>query len=166
MKFLVQRVTKADVTIDKKITGEIQKGFLVFVGVSQTDTRETADKMVKKLLNLRLFEDENGKTNLSIADVQGELLVGADMKVSLLNDGPFTVMLDSDELFYLAFWCLLSSSLTATSWDPKFWAIPRAYQASGLSFHHDIQRLFRPSGHDSRRSYLCGDLRRCKGAYQ
>ena len=48
--------------------------------------------MVKKLLNLRLFEDENGKTNLSIADVQGELLVGADMKVSLLNDGPFTVM--------------------------------------------------------------------------
>ena len=149
MKFLVQRVTKADVTIDKKITGEIQKGFLVFVGVSQTDTREIADKMVKKLLNLRLFEDENGKTNLSIADVQGELLIisqftlyadckhgnrpsftgagkpdmakelyeyilqccqeqipvvehgefGADMKVSLLNDGPFTVMLDSDELF-------------------------------------------------------------------
>ena len=91
---------------------------------------------------------------------------GADMKVSLLNDGPFTVILDSDELFYLAFWCLLSSSLTATSWDPKFWAIPRAYQASGLFFHHDIQRLFRPSGHDSRRSYLCGDLRRCKGAYQ
>lgn len=83
--------------------------------------------MVKKLLNLRLFEDKNGKTNLSIADVQGELLVGADMKVSLLNDGPFTVMLDSDELFYLAFWCLLSSSLTATSWGQKFWAIPRAY---------------------------------------
>lgn len=149
MKFVIQRVTGASVTVDSKIIGQIGKGFLVLVGVSQDDTREIADKMVHKLINLRIFEDENGKINLNISSVNGELLIisqftlyadckhgnrpsfvyagkpdmaeelyeyiiekcresapvvehgefGADMKVSLLNDGPFTVILDSDEIF-------------------------------------------------------------------
>ena len=149
MKFLVQRVLNASVAIDNQTVGSIDSGFLVLVGISQDDTQEVADKMIKKLLNLRIFEDENGKTNLSIKDVDGQLLIvsqftlyavckhgnrpsfinagkpepskelyeyilkscqeqipvvqhgefGADMKVSLLNDGPFTVMLDSAELF-------------------------------------------------------------------
>lgn len=146
MRFLIQRVQHASVKVDKKIIGEIDQGFLVLVGVSNTDTREIADKMIHKLLNLRIFSDENGKTNLNLASVNGELLIisqftlyadcghgnrpsftdagkpesanelyeyiidkckesvnkveqgefGADMKVSLLNDGPFTIMLDSD----------------------------------------------------------------------
>jgi len=145
---LVQRVLKAEVAVDKKIVGQINKGFLVFLGVSNEDSKETAERMVKKLLSLRIFEDENGKTNLALKDVEGEILVisqftlyadcrhgnrpgfeqagkpdfandiyeyvlnlvkkevgcvehgkfGADMKVSLLNDGPFTIWLDSDEL--------------------------------------------------------------------
>lgn len=149
MRFLIQRVTEAEVNIHSKTVGQIQKGFLVFVGISKTDTYEIADKMVNKLLNLRIFEDENGKTNLNLSSVNGSLLIisqftlyadckhgnrpsftnagkpedanalyeyiiakcretvskvecgefGADMKVSLKNDGPFTVMLDSDELF-------------------------------------------------------------------
>ncbi len=149
MKFLIQRVANASVEIDRKCVGSIQKGFLVFIGISQTDNVQIADKMIKKLLGLRIFEDENGKTNLSLADVNGELLLvsqftlyadckkgnrpsfvrageprfanqlyeymidvcrsqvsvvetgefGADMKVSLQNDGPFTVILDSDEIF-------------------------------------------------------------------
>ncbi len=148
MKCLVQRVTEASVTVDQQCIGEIGKGFLILLGVSDTDTEETADKMVKKVLAARIFEDENGKTNLSLADVNGELLVisqftlyadyrkgnrpsfiragkpehaealyeyfikkckeeipvvekgsfGADMKVRLLNDGPFTILYDSDEL--------------------------------------------------------------------
>ncbi len=148
MKFLIQRVTTADVSIDGTIVGNINKGFLVFVGISDTDTVAIADKMVSKLLNLRIFEDENGKTNLNLSSVNGELLIisqftlyadcthgnrpsflnagkpdmakplyeyiidkcretvsvvehgefGADMKVSLLNDGPFTIMLDSDQI--------------------------------------------------------------------
>ena len=148
MKFVVQRVTEANVKVDGKIIGEISKGFMVLVGVGQEDTREIADKMVKKLVGLRIFEDENGKTNLSLADVDGQLLLisqftlyanckkgyrpsfieagapdmasdmyeyiiseckksvpvvergifGADMKVSLVNDGPFTILLDSDHL--------------------------------------------------------------------
>lgn len=149
MKFLVQRVEEASVTVKEKVTGKINKGFLVLIGVCNEDTEEVADKMLKKLLGLRIFEDENGKTNLSLADVEGELLLvsqftlyadckkgnrpsfikagkpehanqlyeyiiakaketvptvetgifGADMKVSLVNDGPFTVILDSVELF-------------------------------------------------------------------
>lgn len=149
MKFLIQRVSHASVEVDAQVIGEIGKGFLVFIGVSQDDTEEIADRMIRKLLAMRIFEDENGKTNLSLADVSGELLLisqftlyadckkgnrpsfiragnpelanrlyeyiisecrkqissvqvgsfGADMKVSLLNDGPFTIMLDSHEIF-------------------------------------------------------------------
>ena len=148
MRFVIQRVTEGSVAIDGKICGSIKKGFVVLIGVGQTDTKETADKLVKKMLGLRIFEDENGKTNLSLADVGGELLLisqftlyadckhgnrpgftdagapdmakalyeyiieeckksvpvvqqgefGADMKVSLINDGPFTIILDSDKL--------------------------------------------------------------------
>lgn len=148
MKFLIQRVTEANVRVDSNIIGQIQNGFLVFIGVGQNDTQEIADKMVHKLLNLRIFEDEDGKTNLNLAAVNGSLLLisqftlyadcrhgnrpsfitagkpdianslyeyiiakckenvpvvqhgafGADMKVSLINDGPFTIMLDSEEL--------------------------------------------------------------------
>ncbi len=148
MKFVIQRVTKASVTIDEKVAGSIDNGFLVLIGVAATDTKEIADKMVKKMLGLRIFEDEQGKTNLSLSDVQGQLLLvsqftlyadckkgnrpsfikagrpdmanemyeyiigecrkqtdvvetgefGADMKVELLNDGPFTIILDSAEI--------------------------------------------------------------------
>lgn len=148
MKFVIQRVTEASVTVDEKVVGRIHKGFLVLIGVSHDDTKEIADKLVKKLVGLRIFEDENGKTNLSLNDVNGELLLvsqftlyanckkgyrpsftdagapdkanelyeyiieeckktipvvekgsfGADMKVSLLNDGPFTIILDSENL--------------------------------------------------------------------
>lgn len=148
MKFVIQRVKHASVDVDEKCVGRIDKGFLVLVGVNNTDTKEIADKMVKKLVNMRIFEDENGKTNLALQDVGGSLLMisqftlyadcrkgnrpsfinagapnmanelyeyiiarckesipvvekgifGADMKVSLLNDGPFTVILDSAEL--------------------------------------------------------------------
>ena len=148
MRFVVQRVTHASVTVDSQVIGNIGNGFMVLIGVADTDTREIADKMVKKLLGLRIFEDENGKTNLDIHTVGGELLLisqftlyancrhgnrpsfieagkpdmanemyeyiiakckeqvpvvekgefGADMKVELLNDGPFTILLDSDQL--------------------------------------------------------------------
>ena len=72
MKFVIQRVTSASCCVDNKITGEINRGFLVFIGVSDDDTTEIADKMTKKLLGLRIFEDENGKTNLALKDVNGE----------------------------------------------------------------------------------------------
>lgn len=149
MRFLVQRVTEASVAVDGAVVGRAGHGYLVFVGVCDTDTETIADAMVKKLVGLRIFEDENGKTNRSIGDVGGEMLVvsqftlyadcrhgnrpsfvragspdaaerlytyvvdrlrntygiavqtgvfGADMKVCLTNDGPFTVMLDSAEL--------------------------------------------------------------------
>lgn len=148
MRFVIQRVQHAEVTVDNECIASIQKGFLVLVGISISDTREIADKMIQKLINLRIFEDENGKTNLNLHTVSGELLIvsqftlyadcrkgnrpsftrsgppdmaeelyeyiiercrkevqktahgrfGADMKVSLLNDGPFTIILDSDEL--------------------------------------------------------------------
>ena len=144
MRLVIQRVLEASVKAEGKTVGSIGKGLLVFVGVGRDDTRETADKYLKKLLGLRIFEDENGKTNLSLKDVNGELLLvsqftlyancrkgnrpsfteagdpakaeelyeymireasrtvpkvqhgifGADMKVSLVNDGPFTVTLD------------------------------------------------------------------------
>lgn len=148
MKFVIQRVTEASCTVDGKITGQIGKGFLVLIGVSDSDNTQIADKMIKKLLGLRIFEDENGKTNLSLHDVDGQLLLisqftlyadckkgnrpsftnagkpdmanemyhyiidkckeeipvveqgifGADMKIALLNDGPFTIVLDSEEI--------------------------------------------------------------------
>lgn len=148
MKFVIQRVKEASVAVEGKLIGTIEKGFLVFVGISNTDNKEIADKMVKKLVNMRIFEDENGKTNLALSDVNGGLLLisqftlyadckkgnrpsftnagapdiakdlyeyiimrcketvsdvqkgifGADMKVSLLNDGPFTIVLDSAEI--------------------------------------------------------------------
>ena len=75
MKFVVQRVSEASVTVDEKIVGKIGKGFLVLVGISDEDTKEVADKLVKKLVGLRIFEDAEGKTNLSLADVGGELLM-------------------------------------------------------------------------------------------
>lgn len=148
MRFVIQRVTSADVKINGETVGAIGKGFMVLIGVSDSDTKEIADKMVKKLIGLRIFEDDQGKTNLSLDSVGGELLLisqftlyadcrkgnrpsfiragkperakemyeyiiakcketvetvekgsfGADMKVSLINDGPFTVILDSDDL--------------------------------------------------------------------
>ena len=148
MRFVIQRVTEASVTIDGEISGKIGKGYLVLIGLADTDTKEIADKMIRKMIGLRIFEDEQGKTNLSLADVDGGLLLvsqftlyanckrgnrpsfieagkpdmanemyeyiiekcresvdevqtgefGADMKVQLLNDGPFTILLDSDQL--------------------------------------------------------------------
>ena len=75
MKFVIQRVQHASCVVDDKVTGEIEKGFLVLIGVAETDTREIADKMVKKLVGLRIFEDEEGKTNMSLSQVQGSLLL-------------------------------------------------------------------------------------------
>jgi D-tyrosyl-tRNA(Tyr) deacylase len=148
MKLLIQRVKEASVMVDGVVTGSVGHGALVFVGVSEKDTTEIADKMIDKMVKLRIFEDENGKTNKAIADAGGNFLVvsqftlyadcrkgnrpsfgkagnpqianelyehvlktlrergfevgagvfGADMKVSLVNDGPFTVMLDSEEI--------------------------------------------------------------------
>ena len=125
MRFMVQRVNHASVTINNNTISSIQKGYLVLIGICDSDTKEIADKMLNKLLKLRIFSDEDGKTNLSLKDVKGELLLvsqftlyyeyiiqkakeqchsvqtgefGADMKVSLENDGPFTIFLDSDEL--------------------------------------------------------------------
>lgn len=144
MKVVLQRVTRSSVTVDNKVVGEIGKGFLVLLGVSNEDTKEVATKMVEKISKLRIFEDEEGKTNLSSSDVDGEILVvsqftlygdckkgnrpsfinagnpqlanelyeffakecegkfkkvqkgvfGADMKVDILNDGPFTLVLE------------------------------------------------------------------------
>ena len=69
MRFVIQRVTDASVTIDGEISGKIGKGYLVLIGVADTDTKEIADKMIRKMIGLRIFEDEQGKTNLSLADV-------------------------------------------------------------------------------------------------
>ena len=154
MKFVIQRVTEASVTVEEKVIGKIGKGFFVLIGVCDTDTREIADKMIKKLFGLRIFADSEGKTNLDIRSVGGDLLLvsqftlyanckkgnrpsfirsgspehaeelydyiveqckiigsegdstinvetgsfGADMSCALINDGPFTIDLDSDEL--------------------------------------------------------------------
>ncbi len=148
MKFVIQRVSEASVTVDHAVVGSIKSGFLVLIGVSNEDTRAVADKMVSKMTQLRIFEDQDGKTNLSLHDVSGSLLLisqftlyadckkgnrpsfikagspdhandlfeyivsecrnkisivetgifAADMKVSLINDGPFTIVLDSDEI--------------------------------------------------------------------
>ncbi len=148
MRFVIQRVREASVSVDGKVIGQIGHGLLVFVGVSDSDNRQIADKMTDKMTKLRIFDDADGKTNLSISDVGGAFLVisqftlyadcrkgnrpsftlagkpdmaeelyeyimeaiqekgfpiargefGADMKVSILNDGPFTILLDSDEI--------------------------------------------------------------------
>ncbi len=75
MRFLIQRVTDADVTVEGKSCGAIGRGFLVFIGIEDSDTTETADKLIKKMTGLRIFEDENGKTNRSLSDVDGSLLL-------------------------------------------------------------------------------------------
>lgn len=148
MKIVIQRVSEAAVAIDGKTVGSIGKGLLLLLGVGAEDTPEIADKFLEKLIKLRIFEDEEGKTNLSLKDVEGELLVvsqftlyadcrkgnrpsfinsappamaeelyeyflsqceaklgkvehgefGADMKVSLVNDGPFTIVLDDETI--------------------------------------------------------------------
>lgn len=148
MKFVVQRVSEANVKVDDTIIGKIDSGFLVLIGITNSDTKEIADAMIKKLINLRVFKDNQDKMNLSIKDVGGSLLLvsqftlyadcshgnrpgftqaakpsfanelyeyiiskcrtydipvetgkfGADMKVSLFNDGPVTLILDSKEL--------------------------------------------------------------------
>lgn len=144
MKAVIQRVTHASVAIDGQVHGAIEKGYLVLLGITHEDDEKTADRIVKKLINLRIFSDENGKINLSLKDVGGSLLIvsqftlyadcthgnrpgftnaakpeqanqlyeyfvarcreqvenvqtgsfGADMKVELLNDGPFTIILE------------------------------------------------------------------------
>ena len=146
MRLVVQRVTQSNVKVDDKVVGQINKGFLVLLGIQATDKKKDADYLVKKLINLRIFSDENDKMNLALKDVSGELLIisqftlygdckksgnrpsftksakpdvaiplyeyfvaeckkqipvvqtgifGANMKVSLLNDGPVTIILDS-----------------------------------------------------------------------
>ncbi len=144
MRVVIQRVLEAGVTVEGKCIGAIGKGFLILLGVGNEDSKEIADKYIDKILKLRIFADENGKTNLALQDVQGEVLVvsqftlyadcrkgnrpdfinaagaakakelyeyfldtirsrlgkveagefGGDMKVSLVNDGPFTIVLD------------------------------------------------------------------------
>ena len=148
MKFVLQRVLEARVDVDAETKGKIGKGYLLFVGISSADNEEIADKMIEKVSKLRIFEDDCGKINLNIDQVDGEILVisqftlyadckkgnrpsfinagapefanklyeyilakckvlfkntqcgvfGADMKVSLVNDGPFTLVIDSDEI--------------------------------------------------------------------
>ncbi len=148
MKLVIQRVSDANVMVDHNIIGSINKGLLVFVGISNTDNKDIADRIIKKLIGLRIFEDENGKTNIDLKSVNGDLLIvsqftlyadckkgnrpsfinagnpemanrlyeyiiekcsseiecvqhgcfGADMKIQLTNDGPFTIILDSNEL--------------------------------------------------------------------
>lgn len=75
MKFVIQRVSKASVSVDNKVVGSIDKGFMVLIGVSNEDNKEIADKMIKKMTAMRIFEDENGKTNLGLSDVDGQLLL-------------------------------------------------------------------------------------------
>ena len=148
MKFVIQRVLKADVKVDEKICGKINQGFLVLIGITHNDNEKIAEGMINKLLKLRVFSDENGKMNKSIKDINGELLLvsqftlyanckrgnrpdflnaakpdfanelyefiidkckneiqnvqtgifGADMKVELVNDGPVTIVLDSEDI--------------------------------------------------------------------
>lgn len=149
MKFVIQRVLNSSVKVDGEIVGEIGKGYMVLIGIAENDTKEIADKLVDKMIKLRIFEDSEGKTNLSLNDVGGEILLvsqftlyadckkgnrpsfikagnptfanemyeyiiskcktyeglkvargkfGADMKVELINDGPFTIILDSEDM--------------------------------------------------------------------
>ena len=148
MRFVIQVVKEASVKVDRETIGQIGKGYVVLIGISDSDTEAVADKMIRKMTGLRIFADENGKTNLSLADVGGSLLLvsqftlyanckkgnrpsfieagapdkaealyeyiirecrktvpdvqtgkfGAEMEVSLVNDGPFTILLDSETL--------------------------------------------------------------------
>lgn len=148
MKFVIQVVKESSVKVNNQVIGSIGQGFMVLIGVGKEDDEIVADKMIKKLINMRIFKDENGKTNLSLADVGGSLLLisqftlyadcshgnrpsfinagapdranelyeyiigkcreqiavvetgefGADMEVSLINEGPFTIVLDSADL--------------------------------------------------------------------
>ena len=148
MKFVIQRVNHASVKVDGNVVGKIDKGYMVLIGISENDTKEIADIMIKKMIGLRIFEDENEKLNLSLMDIKGEILsisqftlyanckkgrrpsfldaakpeiskplyeyfnkalenagvhtetgiFGAMMKVSLINDGPTTIILDSKEI--------------------------------------------------------------------
>lgn len=150
MRFVLQCVSQASCTVEGRVTGAIERGYLILVGISDSDTEETADRMLKKVAGLRIFPDENGKTNLSLAEIGGSILLisqftlyadcrkgnrpsfvkagkpehaerlyryllercrregigktveegvfGADMKISLVNEGPFTLVLDSEEL--------------------------------------------------------------------
>lgn len=99
MKVVIQRVLEAKVVVEEQCIGIIGKGFLVLLGVGMEDSREIVDRYIDKILKLRIFADENGKTNLSLQEVQGKVEAGkfgADRKVSLVNDGPFTIILDED----------------------------------------------------------------------
>ena len=146
MKFVIQKVSQDSVSVEGNCVGKIQKGFLVFVGIGKEDTKEIADQYIKKMVQLRIFQDENGKTNLSLTDVGGEVLIisqftlyancrkgnrpsffdagepqmaeelykyiikktketisvvesgefGAMMQVSLVNEGPFTIVFDEN----------------------------------------------------------------------
>ena len=87
MKLVIQRVTHASVTVDNNVIGKIGKGYMVLIGVSDTDTKEIADKMLDKMIKLRIFEDENGKTNLSLADVGGTFTDFAVHPVRKLQEG-------------------------------------------------------------------------------
>lgn len=148
MKFIIQRVDEASCTVEGKVIGSIEKGYMVLIGVAETDTKEIADKLIKKLIGLRIFSDAEGKTNLSLKDVDGQLLLisqftlyadckkgnrpsfvkagnpelanslyeyivaecrnqvekvctgsfGAHMEIALVNNGPFTIILDSNEI--------------------------------------------------------------------
>ena len=150
MRFVLQCVSQASCTVEGRVTGAIERGYLILVGIADSDTEETADRMLKKVAGLRIFPDENGKTNLSLAEIGGSILLisqftlyadcrkgnrpsfvkagkpehaerlyryllercrregigktveegvfGADMKIALVNEGPFTLVLDSDEL--------------------------------------------------------------------
>lgn len=148
MRFVIQRVLNASVTVDEEVIGKIGRGYMVLVGVCEADDEAVADRMVDKMIKLRINEDSEGKTNLSLADVDGALLLvsqftlyanckkgnrpsfvdagspdhanalyeyiiekcrervpvvetgsfGAEMKVALVNDGPFTIVLDSEKL--------------------------------------------------------------------
>ena len=149
MRFVIQRVLEASVKVEGKTIGQINKGYMVLIGIAESDTKIIADKMIRKMLGLRIFEDENQKTNLSLSDVSGELLLisqftlyanckkgnrpsfvdagnpvwaeeiyeyiiqkcketdcivqmgsfGKHMEVSIVNNGPFTIILDSDTIF-------------------------------------------------------------------
>ena len=148
MKFVIQRVSQAEVVVEEQSVGKIDQGLMVLVSICNSDTKEKADKLINKLIYLRIFEDENGKSNLSVQDIHGNLLIisqftlyadcrkgnrpsytnagnpdlanelyeyiiaqcqkefpnvqhgifGAYMKVSLLNDGPFTNIFDSEQM--------------------------------------------------------------------
>ena len=150
MKVVLQRAKYAEIKVEEKIVGKIENGLLIFLGIGKNDNEDIADKLVKKICNMRIFEDENNKMNKSIKDINGDILLvsqftlyancksgnrpsfidacepkkanelyeyfkksckqelkkniesgifGANMKVELLNDGPVTILLNSEELW-------------------------------------------------------------------